>query len=222
MRTHRIVENVDMLHASTADAWRCASTHARSGRSLARPALAGPSAASGTLRRMKRRLVFLAGAGVALMGASCMTPGQYHVFRVASTTAEQSAGCFPGGPGPDLENDSSTLRTGQTFAIYAADNETVFLDFETFSLAGTKDGSDYAFSGESVDVSTQGDITITVTSVTTVDAEIKGNKISGTSTLDVTSTCVGASCPGSATSQCISTVSFQGAKVKGVDLEHTI
>jgi len=160
---------------------------------------------------------------VALMGASCMTPGQYHVFRVASSSAENSPGCYQSAPGPDITDDSSTLRTGQTFAIYAADSETFFLDFDTFSLAGTKDGSDYTFTGESVDVSLVGDSTLRVTSITTLTAEIKGNKISGTSTLDVTSSCTGGmSCPNPATSQCITTVDFAGAKVKDVDLEHTI
>lgn len=172
---------------------------------------------------MKARTAILAGAVVALMSASCMTPGQYHVFRVASSSAEQSSGCYPVAPGPDITGDSSTLRTGQTFAIYAADNETVFLDFETFSLAGTKDGSDLSFSGENIDVSLQGDSTVTVTSITTVDMEVSGNKVTGTSTLDVTSTCTGGtSCPTPASSQCISTVQFQGAKIKGVDLEHPI
>jgi hypothetical protein len=171
---------------------------------------------------MKPRVVILAGAFVTLMSATCMTPGQYHVFRVASSRAERSPGCYPSPPGPDITGDSSTLRSGQTFAIYAADSETFFLDFDTFSLAGTKDGSDYTFTGQEVDISTAGDSTVTVTSITTVEAEIKGNKISGTSTLDVTQSCVGGSCPNPANSQCITSVEFQGAKVKGVDLERTI
>jgi hypothetical protein len=172
---------------------------------------------------MKPSVVIFAGALVSLTSVTCMTPGQYHVFRVASSSAEQSSGCYPFVPGPDITGDSSTLRTGQTFAIYAADSDTFFLDFETFSLVGTKDGSDYTFTGESVDVSLAGDSTVTVTSVTTLEAEIKGNKISGTSVLDVTQSCSGGtSCPSPATSQCITTVSFQGAKLKDVDLEHPI
>lgn len=172
---------------------------------------------------MKPSVVILASALVFLTGVSCMTPGQYHVFRVASSSAEQSSGCFPVAPGPDITGDSSTLRTGQTFAVYAADSETFFLDFDTFSLVGTKDGSDYTFSGESVDVSVPGDSTVTVTTVTTVEAEIKGNKITGTSVIDVTQSCTGGtSCPSPASSQCITTVQFQGAKLKDVDLEHPI
>ncbi len=157
------------------------------------------------------------------MTATCMTPGQYHVYRVASTTAELSAGCYPSAPGIDITGDSSTLRSGQTFAIYAADQDTFFLDFETYSLAGTKDGSDYTFTGENIDAMTVGDSTLTVTTITTVEAEIKGKKISGTSTVDTSSRCSGGmSCPNPSTTQCVATVAFQGAKVNGVDLEHPI
>jgi hypothetical protein len=175
------------------------------------------------LRPMTLRTALCFGAGLAAMTASCMTPGQYHVFRVASSSADQSAGCFGGSPGPDITGDSSTLRTGQTFAIYAADSETFFMDFDTYSLTGSKDGSDYTFTGQTVDVQTVVDSTVTLTSVTTIEAEIKGNKISGTSTVDVTSNCSGGmNCPNPASTQCTTTVDFQGAKVKGVDLEHAI
>lgn len=184
--------------------------------------LAHPPSTYGSLRLMKRATLCL-GAGLAAMTLSCMSPGQYHVFRVASSSAELSTGCFPSAPGPDITGDSSTLRTGQTFAIYAADSETFFLDFDMFSLAGTKDGSDYTFTGESVDVMTVADSTITTTSVTTIDAEIKGAKISGTSVVDVTSNCSGGmGCPMPPSSHCVTTVEFKGAKVKGVDLEHAI
>jgi hypothetical protein len=175
------------------------------------------------LRPMKLRTALCFGAGLAAMTASCMTPGQYHIFRVASSSADQSSGCYGGSPGPDITGDSSTLRTGQTFAIYAADSETFFMDFDTYSLTGSKDGSDYTFTGQTVDVQTVVDSTVTLTSVTTISAEIHGNKISGTSTVDVTSNCVGGmSCPDPASTQCVTTVDFQGAKVKGVDLEHAI
>ncbi len=172
---------------------------------------------------MKLRTTLCLGAGLAAMTATCMAPGQYRVYRVASTTAGLTMGCYPSAPGVDITGDSSTLRTGQTFAVYAADRDTFFLDFETFSLAGTKDGSDYAFTGEDVDVMTVGDSTVTVTTITSINAEIKGKKISGTSVVDTISHCSGGtSCPNPSSSQCITTVAFQGAEVKDVDLEHAI
>ena len=172
---------------------------------------------------MKLRTSLCLGAGLAAMTATCMTPGQYRIYRVAAAEAEQSTGCFPSPPGPDVTGDSSSFRTGQTFAVYAADSDLFFMDIGEFTLEGTKDGSDFAFKGESVDVQDLGgDTTLTTTTVMTVDISIEGKKVSGSSTLEVTNNCLGPACPMPATSQSITTQTLRGAEVQAAELEHPI
>ncbi|MCA9709870.1 MAG: hypothetical protein KDK70_28785 [Myxococcales bacterium] len=174
-----------------------------------------------TLRRSILGLVGLS----ALLGACQIQPGEYRVYRIANEDSEQSNGCFPSTPGPDVTGDSTTVRVGQTFGIFAADPDTYFLDFEALSLAGVRDGKDYAFNGETVDVMVFGpnnDSTQTVTSILDVDLTISGRQLEGTSVLEVTSECVGMSCPTPANTVCTTTTSFQGSEVKDVELEHSI
>lgn len=158
------------------------------------------------------------------MSASCITPGQYRIYRIATADAEESTGCYPSAPGVDITGDSTTFRTGQTFAIYAADSDVFFLDLEDFSLEGSKDGSDYKFTGESVDVmNLGGDSILTLTTSVVINVEIEGKKVRGTSTYDVRQSCSGGmNCPSPSSTQCITTQSFLGSEVKDVELEHPI
>ncbi|MCX4240663.1 hypothetical protein [Paraliomyxa miuraensis] len=178
---------------------------------------------------MKRR-TFLGGrrslclvAGLSAMTATCMTPGQYKIYRVAQAEADQSSGCYPSDPGVDVTGDSTTFRTGLTFAIFAADSDTFFMDIAGVSLEGTQNGSEYSFKGNSVDVMTiAADTTLTVTTDTVVDVEIKGAKISGSAETTITQECSGPGCPMPANSQCITTQDFLGAEVKGAELEYPL
>lgn len=173
---------------------------------------------------MKLRTSLCLVAGLSALTATCMTPGQYKIYRVAQAESEASSGCFPSPPGQDVTGDSTTFRSGLTFAIFAADSETFFMDLEGVSIEGTKDGSEYSFKGEAVDVmDLGGDSFQTVTTITTVDVEIKGAKITGTAETDISTSCAGGmNCPDPASTQCITTQEFQGAEVKGADLEHPI
>ena len=165
--------------------------------------------------------------GLVTLAASCqIMPGQYRVYRIANEETDSSGGCFPSTPGVDITGDSTTVRAGQTFAVYAADAETYFLDFEGFSLAGVRDGGDYSFTGEIVDVMLLGpmqDSTQTVTTVYDVDLTIAGKKITGSTVEEVRSECSGGmSCPNPASMVCTRTTEFQGAEIKGVELEHGV
>lgn len=173
---------------------------------------------------MKLRTSLCLAAGVAAMSASCITPGQYRIYRIASSSAEQSPGCYPSAPGVDITGDSTTFRTGQTFAVFAADSDIFFLDLEEFSLQGDKSGSDYKFTAESTDVmNLGGDSILTVTTAAVINVEIKGKKVRGTSTFDVRQSCSGGmNCPNPSSTQCITTQSFLGSEVKDAELEHPI
>jgi len=176
------------------------------------------------MRMNLRTSLSMAVLGLATLAASCQVkPGEYRVYRVANQDTEESNGCYPSPPDIDVTGDSTTVRVGQTFAVFAADSETYFLDFENLSLAGNRDGNAYSFNGETVDVTLQGDSTITMTSILDIDLTIEGRKITGTSTLDVSSTCTGGmACPDPANTQCITTTKFDGSEMKDVELEHGV
>jgi hypothetical protein len=162
-------------------------------------------------------------ATVALLTVStslgCITPGTYRIYRVAQSSTESSAGCFPGGPPADSAGDSSTFKSGMTFAIYAHDSDTFFLDLADESLQGKKDG-DYTFEGTSIDVTPDPDATTRVLHNGKVKLDISGRKISGTTTVEDSMSCTGANCP--AAFQCITTTKFEGSEIKDVDLEHPV
>ncbi|MEM9461997.1 MAG: hypothetical protein AAGF11_48005 [Myxococcota bacterium] len=168
--------------------------------------------------------------GLTALVASCqIKPGEYRVYRVANEDTVESTGCYPSDPGEDITGDSTTVRVGQTFGIFAADSDVYFLDFEMASLAGSRDGKDYSFSGETVDVMILPDPAggaesrFTSTSILDVNLTIDGKKISGTSVLEVTTSCTGgAQCPDPANTTCTTTTNFQGSEVKDVELEHGV
>ena len=159
-----------------------------------------------------------------LVASSCQVkPGEYRIYRVANEDTVESTGCYPSPPGPEITGDSTTVRAGQTFAIFAADADTYFLDFDMLSLVGTRDGADYSFNGETVDVELLGDSTLTTTSILDIDVNITGRKVTGTSVLEVTNSCTGGmNCPMPAMTVCTTTTEFQGSEIKGVELEHGV
>ena len=161
--------------------------------------------------------------GLCTLLASCQVkPGEYRVYRVANEETMESNGCYPSPPGQDITGDSTTVRAGQTFAIYAADADTYFLDFEMISLVGIRDANEYSFHGETVDVSTQAGPTVTTTTIADVDVTIEGKTISGVSTVEITTNCSGMGCPDPANSVCTRTTEFQGSELKDVELQHGI
>jgi hypothetical protein len=151
-------------------------------------------------------------------------PGQYRIYRVAQSKTVSSPGCYPDGIPESEAQDTTTFRTGATFAIFAADTKVYFLDMGSgegaMTIEGERDGRDYSFSGTDVDVEPSSDNTITTTLTVTVDATIKGKKITGTSVTDTRSTCTGQNCPNG--TMCTTTTDFEGSEMKDVELEHPV
>lgn len=145
-------------------------------------------------------------------------PGQYRIYRVANSTTVFSPSC--GAPSDSEAQDTSTFRTGVTFAIFAADTKVYFMEFGEVVLEGDREGSDYAFSGTDVDVEPSSDNTVTTTHTVSVDVTIKGKKISGTATDDLRVTCMGNNCPEG--SMCTATTDFEGSEIKDVELQHPV
>jgi hypothetical protein len=151
-------------------------------------------------------------ASLLTLGLSCIMPGQYRVYRVANSTTVYSPGC------PDLPDlqDTTTFRSGQTFAIFAADTKVYFLDIGagegSVTVEGSREGRDYTFEGVDRNVDSDGNATI---HSLTVELSIKGRKVEGTST---TEDQVTAPDP----YLCIKETDFEGSEMKDVELEHPV
>ncbi len=174
---------------------------------------------------MKRTITTLfIGLVAVATSSSCLAPGKYRIYRVANAKAELSPGCFPNGQVPESEAfDTTTFKTGSTFAIFASDTDVFYLDLDTESIEGEKSGmGEYKFQGESVDIEPFGmNGSIQTTRKLTVKVEKSGRKVKGTSTEDVTVLCSNdQNC--SQPSQCVAKVSFEGSEIEGVELEHGV
>jgi hypothetical protein len=77
----------------------------------------------------------------------------YQVYQIASTTADQSAGCYADDEVPvDIAEDTSTFRTGDTFVVFIAPDDALYLSLSSGqALEGSRDGDAYTFQGTSVD-----------------------------------------------------------------------
>lgn len=79
--------------------------------------------------------------------------GDYLVFRVAFATSTPDASCYTNGEIPmSIVEDSSSLRSGGTFIMYAAEEGGLYLDTGNMVLEGAKEGDVYEFEGAVVDV----------------------------------------------------------------------
>jgi len=139
-------------------------------------------------------------------------PGQYRIYRVASSATAYSPGC-PNLPDPQ---DTTTFRTGSTFAIFAADTKVYFIEGtfgdEFKTLEGDREGRDYSFEGVDRNVDSDGNATI---QTLTVELSIKGRKVEGTLTTEDQVT-------GPDPFLCTKTTDFEGSEMKGVKLEHPV
>jgi hypothetical protein len=169
--------------------------------------------------RRALRPALIATASLLALGLSCIVPGKYRIYRVANSKTASSPGCYPDGIPEDVAQDTTTFKTGQTFAVYAAGSGTFFLemvyvgDGEFYTIEGTRSGREYTFEGTTVDVQPSSEPPVTVTETFTVDLMIKGRKVEGTFTYDRRST---------DGEMCTRTTDFVGAEVKDVDLEHPV
>lgn len=79
--------------------------------------------------------------------------GDYMVFRVAFSNATPGASCYVDGEIPmSIVEDSTSLRSGGTFIMYAAEEGGLYLDTGSMVLEGEKDGDVYEFDGKEIDV----------------------------------------------------------------------
>ncbi|MCA9663412.1 MAG: hypothetical protein KC486_34095 [Myxococcales bacterium] len=168
---------------------------------------------------MKLRSSILALGMLVGIGGCQVAPGQYVIIRVANADTAVSDSCYVDNMVPDGEKDDRTdFRTGGSIAIFAADSETYFLESDNMGVAtsieGTRDGGDYSFSGEDIDVEAEYTITTTVD----VDLTIKNKSVIGSSVW--TQQCSGNNCP--VLPSCVRTTDFVGTIVNGVELEHGV
>lgn len=148
------------------------------------------------------------------LGGCSIQPGHYVIIRLANAETTLSASCYADNKVPDnIRDDRTNLATGASVAIFAADSETYFLELADISIEGTREGKDYTFLGEEVDV--EEDSTTTVK--WDVQATIDNKSVTGT--LISTTTCTGDAC---GINSCAVTTNFVGTVVKGVELEHGI
>jgi hypothetical protein len=79
--------------------------------------------------------------------------GDYKVFRVAFANSTPDASCYSNGEIPmSVVEDSTSLRAGGTFIMYATEEGGMYLDTGDMVLAGELDVDVYEFKGKVVDV----------------------------------------------------------------------
>lgn len=159
------------------------------------------------------------------LAAGCsVQPGEYRVYRAAFAPEQRDADCPAD---PDTDDDSSTFVAVDTFVVFASDDDTYFLELAGLGLTGTRDGDDYSFRGEQVDVETSppdADIKVTATLTLTVDLELAGEEAHGEFTRVEKRTCTG----GDACDKlqlpttCTSHGSFAGTWVKDASVDYSL
>ena len=148
------------------------------------------------------------------LGGCSIQPGQYVIVRLASAKTTESASCWDNMVPDSIKDDTTTLSTGSSVAIFAADAETYYLEHpDAGSVEGTRDGKDYSFFGEEVNVEENSTTTVTWDIQTTIDNKsVTGKSIR-------TETCTGDGC---GIASCVKTTEFVGTIVKDVELEHGV
>ena len=165
-----------------------------------------------------------------LFATACsMGPGDYVIFRVAYDAPVTTPDC--GFTGVNFDQDSSTFGSPGNIALFAFE-DVYFLEFgddgmgNVVALEGERSGSNYTFSGNSVDVQEFDPATGTTTTTSyevEVAAVIKGKNIDGVGRVVTQQVCNGSSCPPDTYPiSCTTTTSFRGSSIDGTDLEKTL
>lgn len=169
--------------------------------------------------------------GLALTACTGIEPGDYVVYRVATTSAKLSDGCYWQYHGADqnVRNDTTTVRGSGTFILFAGQEEDFHLDIGSMALDGameesSSDGDVYEFNGDAVDVEfsdPKGAGTKWVTTVTTeVDMTVDGELVFGELQVKTGWACTG-NC-GEIPPACTETYEFVGTEVEDAELEHLV
>ncbi len=149
------------------------------------------------------------------LGGCAPQPGEYVVIRLANAEVTESSSCYPDNIFPEYtQEDRNTFTAGATVAIFAVDAETYIAELDDGNgIEGTRDGKDYTFTGEFVDVEeTQTNSQELLVEFTMDNKYVTGRSIS-------TATCTGENC---AIASCKTTTEFVGSVIKGVDIERAI
>jgi hypothetical protein len=165
-------------------------------------------------------------AGSVLGGCDSVGPGDYVVYRVSFSELEQGSSCYPDKFVPyDVRSDSTTLRSSDTFILYAGAEDKFYLDTGDTTLEGTQDGDKYSFEGKAVDVSYdtpdgQGSKR-TSTLTTTIEMTVDGEVVTGTAKNKTSYKCSGNTC-GQPIPSCTETGDFVGTEVDDLKLKHDV
>lgn len=166
----------------------------------------------------------LAATVVMGLGIACQPkPGDYRVYKITQLPPQQDEGC-PDGVMPEA-GDSSTFFGVSTLALFASDPDSYFIEFLGTAITGTRDGGDYTFAGDLVDVNDVTDNTNTrLTRTLDISLTIKGKQISGSYVEVEKLVCEGDSavCMAIEGYTCTRTNQFFGAEVNGVELEYDV
>jgi len=149
------------------------------------------------------------------LGGCAPQPGEYVVIRLANAEVSRSSSCYPDNIFPEYtQDDSNTFTAGSTVALFAVDADTYIAELDDGSgVEGTRDGKEYSFSAETVDV----EETQTNSTEVLIEFTMDNKYVSGRSIL--TTTCTGDNC---ALASCKTTTDFVGSVIKGVDIERAI
>ena len=167
-----------------------------------------------------------------VVACDTMEPGDYVVYRVASTSSELSDGCYWQYQGADanVRHDSSTLKASGTFVMYAGVEEARYLDVGSVTLDGEytgdgAEGEDFEFTGRTVDIefdNPDGTGSKRTTTITTeVEMTVDGELVFGEVKTTTSWACEGSTC-GELPPSCTETVEFVGTEVEDVSLEHDV
>ncbi len=166
----------------------------------------------------------------ALVGCG-IQPGDYEIYRVATTKGTESAGCFwvPGGGSPEIPpntaSDSSNIRASGTWIIYASTEDKLYLDTGEATFEGGVSDEGYAFAGKAVDVEFQGvndDTKFTTTTAVTINIITDGDALSGTGVTKESYKCTGPGCGTEPKPTCTKSTNFVGTYVEDIELKHDI
>ncbi len=137
-------------------------------------------------------------------------PGDYVIFRVATSDAELSSDCDV-----DSDGDSNTLKEGSTVMVFfvdGGDGAVPYLDLGGSALEGEATDDGYTFSGKVVEVDDQGDAVFTTTLDIKVDMTVDGDTVNLTSVAKTSFTCSG-ECMGFDPYTCTATSTAVGVEV---------
>jgi hypothetical protein len=161
---------------------------------------------------------------MALAAGCSVQPGEYRVYRAAFEPERHDADCHTD---PATDADTSSFFAVDTFVVFASDDDTYFLEFAGRGLTGTRDGDDYQFHGDELDVEIfppDPKVRVTTTLVLDVALELSGEEAFGEYTRVDKRTCTGGSdCAklvGATT--CTSHGTFYGTWVKGASIDYSL